>query len=126
VAKPELGTKRTCPVTGKKFYDLDRDPIVSPYTGQSYPRSMFDPQAKIAKVVEAEEEELDVATPGAEFVPLEAAEGDDASKAAAVPDIEIEDDIGDEDDTFLEPEEDEDDSDVADLIDGDLEEDEES
>lgn len=126
MAKPELGTKRTCPVTGKKFYDLDRDPIVSPYTGQSYPRSMFDPQAKIAKVVEAEEEELDVATPGAEFVPLEAAEGDDASKAAAVPDIEIEDDIGDEDDTFLEPEEDEDDSDVADLIDGDLEEDEES
>jgi uncharacterized protein (TIGR02300 family) len=126
VAKPELGTKRTCPVTGKKFYDLDRDPIRSPYTGQSYPRSMFDPQAKIAKVAEAEEEELDVATPSPEFVPLETAESDDAAKVAAVPDIEIEDEIGDEDDTFLEPEEDEDDSDVADLIDGDLEEDEES
>jgi uncharacterized protein (TIGR02300 family) len=126
VAKPELGTKRTCPVTGKKFYDLDRDPIVSPYTGQSYPRSIFDPQAKIAKVAEVEEEELEAGPAGAEFVPLEAAEGDDAEKAASVPDIEIEDDIGDEDDTFLEPEEDEDDSDVADLIDGDLEEDEES
>jgi uncharacterized protein (TIGR02300 family) len=27
-----LGTKRTCPETGKKFYDLGKDPIVSPYT----------------------------------------------------------------------------------------------
>jgi len=127
VAKPELGTKRTCPVTGKKFYDLDRDPIVSPYTGQKYPRSMFDPQAKLAaKPAEAEEEETELAAADPNFVPLEAVEGDDPAKAAVVDDIEIEDDIGDEDDTFLEPEEDEDDGDVADLIDGDLEDDEET
>jgi uncharacterized protein (TIGR02300 family) len=125
VAKPDLGTKRTCPVTGKKFYDLNRDPIVSPFTGQSYPRSMFDPQAKLAKAPEAEEDEVEVAGAAPEFVPLEAAEEADPASAVAVDDIEIEDDIGDEDDTFLEPEEDEDDS-VADLIDGDIEEDEES
>ncbi|CAN1504539.1 FYDLN_acid, TIGR02300 family protein [Rhabdaerophilaceae bacterium] len=125
MAKPELGTKRTCPVTGKKFYDLDRDPIVSPFTGQSYPRSMFDPQAKLAKAPEAEEDDVDAGGSAPEFVPLEAAEAADPVGDVVVDDIEIEDDISDSDDTFLEPEEDEDDS-VADLIDGDIEEDEET
>lgn len=122
--KAELGTKRTCPVTGKKFYDLGRDPIVSPFTGQSYPRSYFDPQPKAVKVEVADDEEVavdDVAAP--ELVPLEEADVADDTKAAAEDDIDIEDD---DDDTFLAPEEDEDDSDVADLIDGDIEEDEES
>ncbi len=32
--KEEWGTKRVCPTTGKRFYDLGRSPIVSPYTGQ--------------------------------------------------------------------------------------------
>ena len=31
--KPEWGTKRVCPTTGKRFYDLNANPIVSPYTG---------------------------------------------------------------------------------------------
>jgi uncharacterized protein (TIGR02300 family) len=31
--KEEWGTKRVCPTTGKRFYDLGRVPIVSPYTG---------------------------------------------------------------------------------------------
>lgn len=31
--KEEWGTKRVCPETGKRFYDLNADPIVSPYTG---------------------------------------------------------------------------------------------
>lgn len=30
----EWGTKRVCPDTGKRFYDLGRDPVVSPYTGK--------------------------------------------------------------------------------------------
>ncbi|MEY1554499.1 TIGR02300 family protein [Yoonia sp. R2331] len=30
----EWGTKRLCPTTGKRFYDLGKDPIVSPYTGE--------------------------------------------------------------------------------------------
>lgn len=126
VAKPELGTKRTCPVTGKKFYDLNRDPIVSPFTGQKYPRSMFDPQSKLAKVAEVEEDDTELAAASPEFVPLEQVAAGDEAAAADVDAIEIEDEMGDEDDTFLAPEEDEDDSDVADLIDGDLEEDEET
>ena len=32
--KAEWGTKRICPTTGKRFYDLNRSPIVSPYTGE--------------------------------------------------------------------------------------------
>ncbi|MEM8576136.1 MAG: TIGR02300 family protein [Pseudomonadota bacterium] len=34
MAKEEWGTKRVCPTTGKRFYDLNRSPIVSPYTGE--------------------------------------------------------------------------------------------
>ncbi|AEI92232.1 MULTISPECIES: TIGR02300 family protein [Roseobacter] len=32
--KEEWGTKRLCPTTGKRFYDLNASPIVSPYTGE--------------------------------------------------------------------------------------------
>ena len=32
--KEEWGTKRLCPTTGKRFYDLNKDPIISPYTGE--------------------------------------------------------------------------------------------
>lgn len=32
--KEEWGTKRICPTTGKRFYDLNRSPVVSPYTGE--------------------------------------------------------------------------------------------
>jgi len=33
--KEEWGTKRMCPTTGKRFYDLNKTPIVSPYTGET-------------------------------------------------------------------------------------------
>ncbi|MDA5095148.1 TIGR02300 family protein [Aliiroseovarius sp. KMU-50] len=32
--KEEWGVKRVCPTTGKRFYDLNANPIVSPYTGE--------------------------------------------------------------------------------------------
>ncbi|WP_420004218.1 TIGR02300 family protein [Arenibacterium sp. LLYu02] len=32
--KEEWGTKRICPTTGKRFYDLNKSPIISPYTGE--------------------------------------------------------------------------------------------
>jgi uncharacterized protein (TIGR02300 family) len=35
MAKPELGSKRVCPDTGRKFYDLNKDPVISPYTGRA-------------------------------------------------------------------------------------------
>jgi len=32
--KEEWGVKRLCPETGKRFYDLNKSPVVSPYTGE--------------------------------------------------------------------------------------------
>ncbi|MCX7339607.1 MAG: TIGR02300 family protein [Hyphomicrobiales bacterium] len=124
MAKPELGIKRLCPVTGRKFYDLNRDPVVSPYTGQSYPRSFFEPQAK---VVANDDEEEEVEAAPVELVALEEADAPDAAAKDPVVVEDIDEDIvaDEEDDTFLETE-DEDDDDVADLIDGDIVDDEET
>lgn len=127
MAKPELGTKRVCPTTGRKFYDLNKDPIVSPYTGQSFPRSMFEPQAKAVAKPADDEEETEVVEGAVEVVSLDEADAEASEKDTVVTsedDIEVEDDdIAAGDDTFLEEDEESDD-DVADLIDGDIEGDE--
>jgi len=34
MAKEEWGVKRVCPTTGKRFYDLNANPVISPYTGE--------------------------------------------------------------------------------------------
>src|SRR5690348_9931595 len=119
VAKAELGTKRIDPETGRKFYDLNKDPIVSPYTGKTYPRSYFE-EGKIAALEEEEEvaeKEVDAEDEeGVEVVSLE--EADDDVKGDDLPDLGDDEDVdlGDEeDDTFLADEEEEDD-DVADMI----------
>lgn len=113
MAKPELGTKRIDPETGKKFYDLNRDPIVSPYTGKSYPLSFFE-ETSAAAVLEKDEDEdvseVDTENTEVELVSLEDAD-DDAAGGDDLPDLG-DDDVeidGDDDDTFLEQEEDDDD-----------------
>ena len=120
MAKPELGTKRIDPETGKKFYDLNRDPIVSPYTGKSYPLSFFE-ETSAAAVLEKEEEEdaneVDTENTEVELVSLEDAD-EDAAGGDDLPDLG-DDDVeidGDDDDTFLEQDEDDDDDDMSDLI----------
>ena len=35
--KDEWGVKRVCPTTGKRFYDLNKTPVISPYTGDVVP-----------------------------------------------------------------------------------------
>jgi uncharacterized protein (TIGR02300 family) len=133
VAKPELGTKRICPVTGRKFYDLNQNPVISPYTGEVVPvdtppvRARAEPARPVAAEVETPDAQ------GPEFVSLE--EADAEATGAKVPaaetedvedDVELAEDIeGGEDDTFLEPSEDEDD-DVSDIIGGDIEDEEET
>jgi uncharacterized protein (TIGR02300 family) len=115
----DRGTKREDPDTGKKFYDLNRDPIVSPYTGKSYPRSFFETGAvarkSVAEPEETEEEEVEteeVAEPGApEIVSLEDADAEEAGEEEEIPDVEdVEEveDLGEDDsDVFLEEDEDE-------------------
>ncbi|TPK99754.1 TIGR02300 family protein [Mesorhizobium sp. B2-4-12] len=119
MAKTELGTKRIDPETGRKFYDLNKDPIVSPYTGKTYPRSYFE-EGKVAALEEEEEvaeKEVDAEDEeGVEVVSLE--EADDDVKGDDLPDLGDDEDVDlgdDEDDTFLADEEEEDD-DVADMI----------
>jgi uncharacterized protein (TIGR02300 family) len=118
VAKPDLGAKRICPETGRKFYDLNKDPIVSPYTGQSYPRSYFDSGAPALEVEDdVEDKELDTDEAGAELVSLE--EADEEAKGGddlALDDDDDDDvDLGDDDDTFLADDE-EDEDDVSGII----------
>ena len=95
MAKAELGIKRIDPETGRKFYDLNKDPIVSPYTGKSYPRSYFD-DGKAAAAVEEEEvedKEVDTEEEGAELVSLEDADGE--AKGDDLPDLGDDDDVSD-------------------------------
>lgn len=118
MAKSELGTKRIDPETGRKFYDLNKDPIVSPYTGKSYPRSYFESVTDTSKdeEEEVEEKELDAEEESAEVVSLE--EADDEAKGDDLPDLGDDDDVDlgdDDDDTFLADEEEEDD-DVSGII----------
>ena len=118
MAKAELGTKRTDPETGKKFYDLNRDPIVSPYTGKSYPLSFFEETSAIAEVAEEDEvAEVDTESTEVELVSLE--DADDAAGGDDIPDIgddDVEIEGDDDDDTFLTPDEDDDDDDMSDII----------
>ncbi|RCL02309.1 MAG: hypothetical protein JSC189_000622 [Candidatus Tokpelaia sp. JSC189] len=110
MAKPEFGTKRTDPETGKKFYDLNRDPIVSPYTGISYPRSYFETSVEANNdEKDAVENKLDTALEKPEFVSLEDVE--DGGK-----DDDLSNLNDDDDDAFL-PEDDEHD-DVSGIIGG--------
>jgi uncharacterized protein (TIGR02300 family) len=84
VAKSDLGTKRICPTTGKKFYDLNKNPVVSPYTGEVVPiapvpapRTRADAAARAAAASAAASAE---ATPepaeAEELVPLEEADAE--------------------------------------------------
>ena len=133
MAKAELGTKRVCPTTGRKFYDLNKDPVISPYTGEVVPIAVLPtsrrhapvaPIAPLAPEVEAPEP-ADV-----ELVPLEEADAEaEGGKKETVAEGEEEEvevaDGGAEDDTFLETDEDEGD-DVSDIVGGEREDEEDT
>jgi uncharacterized protein (TIGR02300 family) len=133
VAKPELGTKRLCAGCGAKFYDLNKDPIVCPKCGTVYeiavvaPRGRPDAAARAAAVQAPEPEAPEPQE--AEFVSLEEAdaEAEGAKKPAGdgVEDVEIEEVEGDDDSTFIEETEEED-TDVTEIIGGDIEDEEET
>ena len=136
MAKSELGTKRICPTTGKKFYDLNKNPVISPYTGEVVPIAPIAP-ARAPRGAEARHAAAAAdATPEpaeVEEVSLEEADAEEntGKVKAVVPesedDIEIDETIeGDEDDdsTFI-PDEEEGDEDVTDII-GDVGGDEET
>jgi uncharacterized protein (TIGR02300 family) len=139
VAKSDLGTKRICPTTGKKFYDLNKSPVISPYTGEvvpiapvAPPRTRADAASRAAAAAATAEATPEPAE-AEELVPLEEADAEENSGKvkAIVPesedDIEIDEALEDDDDddsTFIADEE-EGDEDVTDII-GDVSGDEET
>ncbi len=134
MAKPELGTKRICPVTGRKFYDLNKNPVISPYTGEVVPIAPVvtrgRAEAKAAVPVAAVPEVEAIEPEAAELVSLEDADAEAQGKKSDVPDtgdddIEVEDDGADDDSTFIEQDE-EGDDDVTDIIGDGIEKDEET
>jgi uncharacterized protein (TIGR02300 family) len=140
VAKAELGTKRVCPDTGRKFYDLGKTPVISPYTGKVVPiaapamgRAKPEPAAGRPKP-EAEVETVIPETAEAEFVSLEDAEAEQqgkkpaaaAAEGTAPPEgEEVEMDESLDDAAFIEEEE-EGDADVTDIIGETIEKEEET
>jgi uncharacterized protein (TIGR02300 family) len=138
VAKPELGTKRVCPDTGRKFYDLNKDPVISPYTGkvvpvETLPAARARPEQAPPTAPRAAPPVEEVAAPEApeaEFVSLEEADaeaqGGKKPAEGAEPEIEeeVEMDESLDDAAFIEEQEEED-ADVTDIIGSDIEDEEE-
>ena len=140
MAKSDLGTKRICPTTGKKFYDLNKSPVISPYTGEVVPIAPVAPPrmtrgAAAAAAAAAPSMAPDAPEPaeGENLVSLEEADAEEntGKVKAVVPesedDIEVDETIeGDDDDdsTFIADEE-EGDEDVTDII-GDVGNDEDT
>ena len=141
MAKSDLGTKRICPTTGKKFYDLNKSPVISPYTGEVVPiapvapprASRGDAAARAAAASATAAADTPEPAEAEELVSLEEADAEEntGKVKAVVPesedDIEIDETIEDDDDddsTFIADEE-EGDEDVTDII-GDVGSDEET
>lgn len=56
--KEEWGVKRVCPETGKRFYDLNKNPIVSPYTGEVIELETAKTRSIVADAEDAETKKL--------------------------------------------------------------------
>ena len=144
MAKSELGTKRVCPDTGRKFYDLGKTPVISPYTGKVVPIVVAPvraprpeaaaPVAPVARPAPVEEVEAIVPeTADAEFVSLDEAEAEQQGKKPAVAEgaavageeEEVEIDESLDDAAFIEEQE-EGDPDVSDIIGETVEKEEET
>jgi len=134
VAKSELGTKRICPTTGKKFYDLNKNPVISPYTGEVVPIApVAPPRTRGDAAARGPSDSMPEAAETEELVSLEEADAEESTGKVKVitpeseDDIEVDDTLDDDDDddsTFIADEEEED-EDVTDII-GDVSDDEES
>jgi uncharacterized protein (TIGR02300 family) len=131
VTKPELGTKRLCARCGARFYDLNQVPITCPKCGalgngvQGKSRWRSDARAPVRAV-----EPLVPETQEAEFVSLEDADAQAQGKKEPGEDIEAGDEVELDhervgDDAFMEDSEQED-TDVIEILGGDIEKEEES
>lgn len=86
----EWGTKRLCPTSGKRFYDLNKNPIVSPYTGE-----VLEVDASKSRMIAADAE--DAVTAKAKKAKVADEEEDILDDEEDV-DVDLDDDILDDDD----------------------------
>ena len=106
--KEEWGMKRVCPTTGKRFYDLNKNPIISPYTGE-----IVEVDTSKTRMIEADAEDA------ANLKSKENLEGDDV--VLDDDDDTVEMDLGDD---VLDDDDDEDNVSLDDIADVASEEDE--
>ena len=85
----EWGTKRVCPTTGKRFYDLNKDPIVSPYTGDVVAIDTSKTRTMVADAEDAQTKKLKESSDDEDLV-LDDDDEDD--------DVDLGDDVLDDDD----------------------------
>ncbi|MBT0958077.1 TIGR02300 family protein [Alphaproteobacteria bacterium KMM 3653] len=89
--KEEWGVKRLCPTTGKRFYDLGRDPIVSPYTGEVVEIDTGKKSSLALKTKSAEATAKESAVDDDDVVDVEVLDDDDT-------DVDLGDDVLEDDD----------------------------
>jgi uncharacterized protein (TIGR02300 family) len=137
LAKPELGTKRLCASCGAKFYDLSKTPPVCPSCGTVFEivpvvtRARPD-AARAAPIAPRVAEVEPVEAPEVETISLEEADAETAGAKKPAADGDVADDVdtgediedGDEE-PFIEEQEEED-TDVTEIIGGDIEDEEET
>lgn len=85
--KEEWGTKRVCPTTGKRFYDLNADPIISPYTGEEVTVDTGKTRTMVADAEDAQSKKME-----------EVADEDDLVLDDDDDDVDLGDDVLDDDD----------------------------
>jgi uncharacterized protein (TIGR02300 family) len=94
MAEEAWGVKRVCPETGKRFYDLNKEPIVSPYTGTEYDLSFFtNDKSKTSMTDKADKANVATATEDDLTDEVDVLEDDDTDI-----DVDLGDDILDDDD----------------------------
>ncbi|RBW53748.1 TIGR02300 family protein [Ruegeria sp. A3M17] len=86
--KEEWGVKRVCPTTGKRFYDLNKNPIISPYTGE-----IVELETGKSRMIAADAEDAASAKARENASEEDLAMDDDDSV-----DVELDDDLLDDDD----------------------------
>ena len=97
--KPEWGTKRTCPQTGERFYDLGKDsPVTSPNGHQWYPEPVLKSKQPIpfAEVEKKPEGEADADLSGDQDDELKDIENIDDEEDSPDNDVDLggDDDLG--------------------------------
>ncbi|MFT7059256.1 MAG: hypothetical protein ACJASV_001763 [Pseudorhodobacter sp.] len=88
--KQEWGTKRICPTSGKRFYDLNKTPIVSPYSGEIV--DIESARRKISSATTARAAEKDKVKPASNLE-----DEDDLLSVVETDDSEADDDLLEDD-----------------------------